>query len=95
MRGEAGCVNTSITNDWFHKIKTILNDNANEDIYNLDETGLFYRAQKGRTFVTGKESSDQNLCGMKKSKDRLTVLVGALIMLMLVLIMRSSKCVMI
>ena len=77
LRGEAGSVDTSITNDWFNKIKTILKDYASEDIYNLDETGLFYRAQKGRTFVTGKESNDKNLRGMKKSKDRLTVLVGA------------------
>lgn len=54
----------------------IIKDYASEDIYNLDETGLFYKAQKGKTFVTGSESANKDLCGLKKSKDRLTVLVG-------------------
>jgi hypothetical protein len=77
LHGEAGSVNTSTTNDWFKKIRTILKDYAIDDIYNLDETGLFYKSQKGRSFVSGKEVNDKNLRGMKKSKDRLTVLVGA------------------
>jgi hypothetical protein len=46
LRGEAGSVDTSITNDWFNKIKTILKDYANEDIYNLDEIVLFIELKK-------------------------------------------------
>lgn len=70
LHGEGGSVDLVTTNDWFKKLKNILTDYAEDEIYNLDETGLFFRAQKGRTYVTGKEGNDKNLRGMKKSKDR-------------------------
>jgi hypothetical protein len=34
------------TNDWFKKLKNILTDYAEDEIYNLDETGLFLELKK-------------------------------------------------
>lgn len=44
-----------------------------EDIYNADETGLFYKLQPDRTLAF----KGEKCCGGKRSKDRLTVLVCA------------------
>ena len=48
-----------------------------KDVFNLDETGLYYQAESGKSYITGSEAADKNLRGVKKSKARLTVLVGA------------------
>ena len=40
---------------------------APEDVYNMDETGLFYRAQPNKTLAQGK------VCGRKIQKDHLTL----------------------
>ena len=46
LHGEAGSVNTATTIDWFNKLANIIKDYASEDIYNLDETGLFIKLKK-------------------------------------------------
>ena len=44
-----------------------------EDVYNLDETGLFYKLKPDKTL----DFKGHKCSGGKKSKERLTVLVGA------------------
>ena len=77
LHGEAGSVDSSTVIEWFTKVNNIIKVYENKDVYNLDETGLFYKAERGKSFVTGKESANSNLRGVKQSKERLTVLVGA------------------
>ena len=48
-------------------LQRVLQDYDPDDIFNLDETGLFYRLGPSYTLATTK------LSGTKKSKDRLTV----------------------
>ena len=38
---------------------------------------LFYKSSRKSTFVTGTEEKDKELRGLKQSKERLTILVGA------------------
>ena len=77
LHGEAGSVDSSTVIEWFTKVNNIIKEYENKDVYNLDETGLFYKAERGKSFVTGKESANSNLRGVKQSKERFTVLVGA------------------
>ena len=53
--------------------KTIQSQYSNEDIFNLDETGLFWEALPERTMAF----RGHRCSGGKKSKNRITVLVGA------------------
>ena len=76
LHGDAGGVDSCASINWFQKLPGFIKDYKDEDIYNLDETGLLYKAQKGKSFVSGSEAADKNLRGQKKCKDRLTVLVG-------------------
>ena len=46
-------------------------------IANVDETGLFNKSSRKSTFVSGTEAKDKELRGLKQSKERLKILVGA------------------
>lgn len=45
-----------------------------DDIYNVDETGLFYRADPTRTYILRTEDR-KNLRGGKRAKERITVIL--------------------
>lgn len=53
------------------KLGNILKDYSPDQIYNADETGLFFRLMPDKTF----EFKDKKCDGGKQSKDRLTALV--------------------
>jgi len=58
--------------DWGERLKTLCEGYAQRDIFNADETGLFYRALPTRLLVIkGDEAKGGN-----KSKDRITVLLA-------------------
>ena len=61
--------NVWIENEW----PKIIEEYAPEDIYNADETGLYYRALPEHTFMF----KGENAKGCKTSKERLTVLCCA------------------
>lgn len=73
MSGERGDVNTDTVNDWREKLKLICKGYEPQNIFNMDETGLFFRETTRKTlFVKGDDCA-----GGKKSKDRITVALCA------------------
>lgn len=44
-----------------------------DQIFNVDETGLFWKKRAGKTYTTKEQS---NVKGMKMAKDRVTILLG-------------------
>lgn len=71
--GEAASVDQTIVTDWKNSLlKDVLQRYDPKDVYNLDETGLFFRLLPEKTLCFKNESCS----GGKKSKDRLTVLLG-------------------
>ena len=77
LYGDAGGENPAVSSNWFMKISTLIENYEDNNIYNIDETGLFYQAESGKTYISGAEYANKDLRGTKKSKQRLTVLVGA------------------
>jgi len=72
ISGESGSVDTASTEHWkTTTLPNLLKGYAPRDVFNADETGLFYHLLPSRTLA---EKSD-TCHGGKQSKDRLTVLV--------------------
>ena len=72
--GKAKSVNTSEVTDWLKKVWQTLKANyCDDDIFNLDETGLFFHSRPDKTFRFHFEKCR----GGKLSKERVAVLVGA------------------
>lgn len=69
--GEADSADMTAVQSGRQDLQRVLRDYDPEDIYNLDETGLFYRLGPNYTLATKKVS------GTKKSKDRITVVLAA------------------
>lgn len=73
MSGESGDVDDTVVSDWKTKLPSILKDYEPCDIFNMDETGLFFKATTKKSLQLKGE-----LCrGGKMSKDRLTVALCA------------------
>jgi len=71
ISGESASINDSTIEEWTNRLPTILDGFEAEDVFNADETGLFYRATPDRSLVLSKEECK----GGKKSKERFTVLL--------------------
>jgi hypothetical protein len=69
--GESGVADTEIIEESLPRIRTILDQYALADIYNIDETGLFYHMQVDNSFAT------RQLEGRKQNKERITSLYAA------------------
>jgi len=67
--GESGAADTEIIEESLPRIHTILDQYALVDIYNMDETGLFYRMQADNSLAT------RQLEGRKQNKERITITV--------------------
>ena len=65
--GEAGSAQASVVQNGREQLRDELRDWSPKDVYNMDETGLFYRLEPTATLATAA------VPGKKKSKDRLTV----------------------
>ena len=59
--------------EWLVAIQPILVKYHLRDIYNMDETALFWRMSSGKTFVGPQE---EKIRGRKANKSRVTLLVG-------------------
>ena len=46
FHGEAGSANLETVDNWLSTLKGILEDFSPDDVYNIDETGLFYQQQR-------------------------------------------------
>lgn len=72
--GESGAVNPETVSTWKDDLlPALLEDYALKDIFNADETGLFYNLLPDRTLALQHEKCH----GGKRSKERLTVLLCA------------------
>ena len=74
ITGESSAVTTEQTSDWIKSsLPKILQSFKPRDIFNMDETGLFFRMTPDRTLTFTGDSCH----GGKKSKERMTVAVCA------------------
>ena len=69
--GESATVDPVTVDDWKTRLPLIIDKYAPEDVYNADETGLFFKALPDRSLVMAKETCK----GGKRSKERFTVLL--------------------
>lgn len=68
ISGESGAVNEETVTEWKNKLPEIMKGYDPRDVFNMDESGLFYRALPDRTLrIRGEECK-----GGKRSKERLT-----------------------
>lgn len=73
ISGEAASVNQDDVREFVEKLPSILLEYSPENIYNADETGLFYKALPDKTLALKTEKC----IGGKMAKDRLTILFCA------------------
>ena len=71
VHGEAGGVDSQVIASGREQLQHMLRDYTLDNIYNIDETGLFYRLEPNTTLATGP------VRGTKKCKDRITVALCA------------------
>ena len=69
QQGEGRDVNQSTVDEWKIKLVELCKGYAPKDIYNMDETGLFFRGSNKKTF----HFKGEDCKGGKLSKERLTV----------------------
>lgn len=72
LSGESADVNLQTVDDWKKRLPTITEGYNLCDIFNADETGLFYRGLPDRSLVV----KDDVRKGGKKAKERLTLLLA-------------------
>ncbi|XP_065357188.1 tigger transposable element-derived protein 4-like [Calliphora vicina] len=70
ISGEAASVNQNDVINFTEKVPSLIEGYDSRDIYNADETGLFFRALPDKTFALKGETC----AGGKMAKDRLTIL---------------------
>ncbi|CAF1419046.1 unnamed protein product [Adineta steineri] len=68
--GESATVDASIVDEWLSRISSVINKLDLSDVYNADESGLFFKALPNRSLVITKETCK----GGKRSKERFTIL---------------------
>ena len=72
IHGEANSVPEEKTDNWFNELPNLIKDYEPKNIFNVDELGLFYKLLPNKTYrIRGEKFS-----GGKKSKERITVLLG-------------------
>jgi len=70
MNGESAKVDNSTVNDWISKLSKMIEGYKPEDIFNADETGLFFKCMPQKTYGF----KGQKCYNGEKSKERLTIL---------------------
>jgi len=70
VSGERADVDIEVTDEYKKRLPEICEGYANSDIFNCDETGLFFRALPDKTLSAKRQSSK----GGKRSRERITVL---------------------
>ena len=69
--GEAASVEQAAVDDWISRLPNIIEGYKADDIFNMDETGMFYKLLPDRTLCFRNEKCH----GGKRAKDRLTAAV--------------------
>jgi hypothetical protein len=74
VQGEAGAVNLQPLLEWQQQVlKPLISQYSENDIFNMDETGLFWKLLPNKTMSL----KGERCTGGKRSKERITLLVGA------------------
>lgn len=73
VSGEAASASNIDTSDWEKQLDVILHDYEPRDIYNADETGLFYKCLPNRSLAFQGETCT----GQKVPKNRISILCAA------------------
>ncbi|CAF1597859.1 unnamed protein product [Rotaria magnacalcarata] len=68
--GESLSVDITIVDDWVQRIPKIIDDYDPKDIFNCDETGLFFKFMPDKSLTLNRDQCK----GGKKSKERYTIL---------------------
>jgi len=71
LHGESASVNPEAVRDWLSKLDDLCANYKDEDVFNTDETGLFYQMELTGTM----RFRHENCSGGKQSKTRCTVLL--------------------
>jgi len=71
--GESASLNDSLCNEWLGKLSNIIKEYSPDDVFNVDETSLFFKCLPDRTFILKRETCS----GGKQSKERITILLGS------------------
>jgi hypothetical protein len=71
LSGESAQVDPTTIEEWKRRLPTLLESYAENDVYNADETSLFFKFLPDRSMVLSKEACK----GGKRSKDRYTILL--------------------
>lgn len=71
ISGECAAVNEDVTKSWLENLPKLIEGFEPHEIYNADETGLFFKCLPDRTLALKGEACH----GGKNSKDRITVLL--------------------
>jgi hypothetical protein len=71
LAGESAAVDTNATDLWFERLPKLLEGYEARDIYNADETGLFFKCLPDQMLALKGETCH----GGKRAKERLTVLL--------------------
>lgn len=69
ISGEGGSTDSEVINEWIQRLPEICLPYEPEDVFNIDETGLFYKQRPKKTYAISTDSC----IGGKESKLRLTV----------------------
>lgn len=73
LSGDRAEVSHETVDDWIKRVPSICEGYETEDIFNCDETGLYFRAMPTKSMVV----KGQDAAGVKTSKERFTVFLGA------------------
>lgn len=73
ISGESASVSVAVVDDFKTKLPALINNYNPRDVYNADETGLFFRALPDKTLAL----KGEKCAGGKMSKERLTILFCA------------------
>jgi len=77
LYGEAGDVNVAEMEPLIEQLRDKLRRFSPNNVFNMDETGLFYRALPNRTYLSPAEGMKKKVRGCKflKAKDRITLVL--------------------
>ncbi len=76
LHGEAGSVEADLVADNIAKLKVEINKYDVENVYNMDETGLFYKLLPNCSYVKPEHRKDAREIKLMKAKDRVTLFIA-------------------
>jgi hypothetical protein len=76
LHGEAGSVELNLVANDIAKLRVEINKYDVENVYNMDEMGLFYKLLPNRSYVKVKDHKNGRGLKMMKAKDRVTLFIA-------------------